>query len=67
MSRSAAVGIVETQTDIALPNHRIDRARVIDIMNGTEQQLKIRYEGNGTLLPGMLIKDYPVFIRCSLR
>lgn len=50
---------------LAEPQNR--QARVIDIMKGTEQQLEIRYEGNGTLLPGMLVKDDPVFIRCSLR
>ena len=53
---------------LAGPQNR--QARVIDIMTGTEQQLKIRYEGNGTLLPRLLIKDdrviYPLQLTIAI-
>jgi hypothetical protein len=54
-------GIVEANSDIALPGVQATRARVIDVFNGTEQDLNI-VRGGDTLLKGMLIKDYPVFI-----
>jgi len=58
-------GIVEFETDVTLPGRRIGSAKVYDIMNGTEQELVVTQQGNEAVLKGMLIKDYPVFVRLS--
>ena len=55
--------MVEAKTDVTLPEMQARRAWVVDIMNGTKQQLIIETQGDGTIIAGMLIKDYPVFIR----
>jgi hypothetical protein len=59
-------GIVEAKSDVTLPGVPAGRAWVIDIMNGTEQELNVTREGNETVLKGMLIKDYPTFVRLSV-
>ncbi len=56
-------GIVETRTDVALPRVRATQAWVIDVFNGTEQELIVTADGEGAVLKGMRIKDYPTFIR----
>jgi hypothetical protein len=56
-------GITEKKSDIAFPAMQGKRARVVDIMNGTEQELGFAAEGDGTVLRGMLIKDYPIFVK----
>ncbi len=56
-------GIVESKTDISIPNMKAKQAWVIDVFNGTEQKLNINNQTDGTVLKGMLIKDYPVFVR----
>ena len=33
-----------------------------DSLNGLRQNLQFTQEGNDILIPGLLIKDYPVFI-----
>jgi hypothetical protein len=55
-------GVVETKTDIVFPGTQVRRATVADIMNGTEQELEVRGNGAETVLEGMLVKDYPVFV-----
>jgi hypothetical protein len=49
----------EVMTDLILAELKFSRATGIDALNGTEQQLNIA--GGG--LPGMLIKDSPIFVR----
>jgi hypothetical protein len=58
-------GIVETKADIALPGTVAKHAWVIDIMNGTEQELNIGSHNGSTVIKGMLIKDYPVLMRLA--
>jgi hypothetical protein len=58
-------GITEKKIDIAFPGMQGKRATVVDIMNGTEQELNFAPEGGGTLLRGMLIKDYPIFVKVN--
>jgi len=58
-------GIVEARSDITLPGVRAERAWTVDTMNGTEQELNLTHRGSDTVLSGMLIKDYPVFIRIT--
>jgi hypothetical protein len=38
-------------------------AWVIEMFNGTEQELNITPDGKDTVIDGILIKDYPMFIR----
>lgn len=58
-------GIVEAKSDITLPGGRAESAWAIDVMNGTEQELNVTRSGNDAVLKGILIKDYPVFIRIT--
>jgi len=63
-------GIAEAKSDITLPGVRAKHAWAVDAMNGTEQKLNLgsrnlTHRGSDTLLEGMLIKDYPVFIRIT--
>ena len=58
-------GIVEEKSDITLPGLRAERAWAVDTMNGTEQEVNLTYRDSDTMLRGMLIKDYPVFIRIT--
>ena len=41
------------------------RARVVDIMNGTEQELDFAVNGSETVVKALMIKDYPVLMRIS--
>jgi hypothetical protein len=58
-------GMAETKTDIVFPGVQARQATVTDIMNGTEQELNVRGNGADTVLKGMRIKDYPVFVTIS--
>lgn len=53
----------EAKSDVTLPGVQAKRAWVVDIFNGTEQELCVTPKGKDTVLNGMLIKDYPTFIR----
>lgn len=55
-------GIVEVENDIILPGVSTQKARVIDIFNGTTQELILTPDTQNTILQQILIKDYPVFI-----
>jgi len=59
-------GIVESTTDLTLPGVRAKQAAVVDIVNGTEQELDFATSGSDTIVKGLLIKDYPVLVRFSL-
>ncbi len=56
-------GIVEERTDVYLQGVHTRKACVVDVMNGTEQELNLETKEGSTLFTGMLIKDYPTFIR----
>ncbi len=59
-------GIAEIENDLTLPGLVAEKAWVIDIFNGTEQELDMTPSGKGTLVKGLLIKDYPTFIRIQI-
>ena len=59
-------GILEHRTDVVFHGVSARRAVVADIMNGTEQELDAETRGGDTVIKGMRIKDYPVFITVSL-
>ena len=58
-------GITEKKSDIAFPAMQGKRARVVDIMNGTEQELDFAVNGSETVVKALMIKDYPVLMRIS--
>ena len=49
-----------------LPGVSLTRATVLDIMNGTGQELDYSANGGDAALKGILIKDYPVFVKIGL-
>jgi len=55
--------IVEARSDVSLPGIRAKEAWVVDLMNGTEQRLMLASSGNGTVIKGLRIKNYPTIIR----
>jgi hypothetical protein len=58
-------GMVETASDVSVPQVRAKEAWVIDVLNGTEQRLTFNADGEGTTFKGILIKDYPTLIRMT--
>ena len=56
-------GIAELRNDVTLPGVAAQKVVGIDTFNGTEQELNVSRVGDDLLLKGLLIKDYPVFIR----
>jgi hypothetical protein len=56
-------GIIQQSTGIIFPGIKAQRAAAVDVMNGTEQELNFEASGSDTVLKGILIKDYPVFIK----
>jgi hypothetical protein len=58
-------GVTETRTDVIFPGVQVRRAEILDPMNGTEQDLNIAAGSDGTVLKGIFIKDYPVFIKIN--
>lgn len=62
-------GIAQMRTDLTVSGVTvqkvvgIDSFMGIDSFNGTEQGFNVTRGGDGLLLKGLLIKDYPVFIR----
>ena len=48
-------------TDIRFPDVKFTRAAGIDSLNGTERELKI----SDGCLAGMIVKDYPIFVRLT--
>jgi len=56
-------GIVETATDMTLPGVTAKQAWIIDVLNGTSQELHFSADRGGTTFKGLLIKDYPTLIR----
>jgi len=46
-------------TDVHFPQEKFTRATGVDVLNGTEQELQV-VDGR---IPGIVAKDYPLFIR----
>ncbi len=55
--------MTEAKTKIVIPGMNASNCRVIDLFNGTEQELNFHATGQDTVLDGILIKDYPTLIR----
>ena len=65
ISGATSDGLVEAKCDIVLPGVQAKTAWAADSMNGTEQELRITRRSDATALKGILIKDYPIFIRLT--
>ncbi len=59
-------GLVESKSDVTLPMP-VERAWVVDVLNGTEQGLTFSNDGQRTVFEGMFVKDYPTLIRLKRR
>jgi hypothetical protein len=55
--------IGESRSDITLQGIRAKQAWVVDLINGTEQELRITPVGKDTFIEGIRIKNYPTIIR----
>ena len=55
-------GYSETRCDFRFPGMVATRITAYDSLNGLRQELQFIQEGNDILIPGLLIKDYPIFI-----
>jgi hypothetical protein len=51
------------ECDVVLHGVRARKAWGIDIFNGTEQELAMKLKDNDTLFKGVLVKDYPTYLR----
>ena len=59
-------GLIEAKIDMKLHGVKAGNAWFIDLMNGMEQELEINVAGGDTIIKGLLIKDFPVYVRVSL-
>jgi hypothetical protein len=53
----------EAPSDMLLPATRVERAWVIDLMNGTEQELTFKQVGADAHILGLRVKSYPTIVR----
>ena len=53
----------DIKVDVVVSKLSFNSATGIDVLNGTEQELRVTAEDGSTVLKGMLAKDYPVLIR----
>ncbi len=51
------------ECDAVLPGVRAQKAWGIDIFNGTEQELAMERKDSDTVFKGVLVKDYPTYLR----
>ena len=52
-------------TDVSLPGVRAKRVVGIDTLNGYRQDLEFNREDDTTVVPGLVIRDYPLVLRVS--
>lgn len=50
------------QSDITVKNYRASAIRGIDLINGTEQDLRYEQRGDDVVIRGMRIQDYPLIL-----
>jgi hypothetical protein len=60
-------GLAEAKSDLTFSGVIAQRGWVLDVLNGTEQELNSTVAGNDTVLKDILIKDYPTFVRVVTR
>jgi len=56
-------GVVEKKIDVRIKGINVAKAWGIDSFNGTEQELEIVAENDCVLIKGVMLKDYPVFLK----
>jgi len=57
--------VAQTKAEVSFAGLRARQARILDIVNGTEQELDFVANGWETVVKGLLIEDYPVFIQVN--
>ena len=57
--------VAQTKTQVSFAGMRARQAHVLDIMNGTEQELDFVASDSGSVVKDLLIKDYLVLIRMN--
>ena len=50
-------------TDVIINMPKCRKVVGIDTLNGFEQELKFNQDGDRLVIPGVIIRDYPLFIR----
>ena len=55
--------VAETASNMNLSGIHVDQAWVIDLMNGTEQELLVGHAGDDTSIAGLRVKSYPTIVR----
>jgi hypothetical protein len=56
-------GVDGLEASLLIPGMRVRKAWGLDAMNGTQQRLATSRRGNDTVMEGMMIHDFPIFIR----
>jgi hypothetical protein len=55
--------IVEVRSDVTLPGVQAKQAWIVDLMNGTDQELMLTKNQKSTIIKGIRVKNYPTIIR----
>jgi hypothetical protein len=55
--------VVEARSDVTLPGMQAKQAWVMDLMNGTEQELVLTQRDENTVIKAIRVKNYPTMIR----
>lgn len=53
------------KTDVLIQGKRTDGLEILDILNGTTQKGQFHHVNNGTLVPDLLVRDFPVFLKLT--
>ena len=53
------------KTDVVVKGVRAGKVVAIDTLNGFEQELEFRQEGDGVAVPNVLVRDYPLMIKIA--
>jgi hypothetical protein len=63
VNNSWEAGSCQVKVDIALPAVTAKRAWAADIMNGAEQELDIAAQGADSVIRGVIVRNYPLFVK----
>ncbi len=61
--RQQASEITEELCKVTLKGNPVRQGWVIDILNGTEQELVLSKRGEDTIIDGVRVKNYPTLFR----
>jgi hypothetical protein len=52
-------------TDVVVKGLKAARVSAVDVLNGIEQELQWRQEGEDIVVPAFRVRDYPRFLRIT--